>query len=389
MRGGWRGDRSTAEKGMIKFNKASITSLEKQYVTDCLENSILSGDGKYTMKVYDWFKNKFDIENMLLTTSGTTALEMASILINLEQGDEVITPSFTFSSTVNAFLLRGARPVFCDIRKDTMNLDETKIEELITDKTKAIYAVDYAGIPCAMDEINEIADRHGLFVIEDAAQSVGSTYKGRWAGTLAEFGCYSFHETKNLAMGEGGAIVLNEDKYVDRAEIIREKGTNRRHVLKGWVDKYTWYDIGSSFLPSDILAALLMAQLDRYDEIWEKRHNVWNIYHEQLKELEDKGLLVRQYVPKEVEHNAHMYNILLPTDEIRTKLVAALKEKDIMAYICYVPLHSSPMGKKLGYTESDCPVTEDYGKRCLRLPLHADMTTEDAERVVEEIKKCL
>ena len=363
--------------------------MEKEYINDCLDTSILSGDGKYTMKVYEWFKKKYDIQNMLLTTSGTTALEMASLLIDLEAGDEVITPSFTFSSTVNAFLLRGARPVFCDIRKDTMNIDETKIEELITDKTKAIYAVDYAGIPCAMDEINAIADKHGLFVIEDAAQSVGSTYKGRWAGTLAEFGCYSFHETKNLAMGEGGAIVLNQEKYLDRAEIIREKGTNRRHVLKGWVDKYTWYDIGSSFLPSDILAAMLMAQLDRYDEIYAKRHNVWNIYHENLKDLEEKGLLVRQYVPDYVEHNAHMYNILLPTDEIRTNLVTELKKKDIMAYICYVPLHSSPMGQKLGYKAEDCPITEDYGKRCLRLPLHAGMTTEDAVRVADEVRRIL
>lgn len=374
---------------MIKFNKSSISNLEKEYINDCLDTSVLSGDGKYTMKVYEWFKKKFDIENMLLTTSGTTALEMASLLIDLEAGDEVITPSFTFSSTVNAFLLRGARPVFCDIRKDTMNIDETKIEALITDKTKAIYAVDYAGIPCAMDEINAIADKHGLFVIEDAAQSVGSTYKGKWAGTLAEFGCYSFHETKNLAMGEGGAIVLNQEKYLDRAEIIREKGTNRRHVLKGWVDKYTWYDIGSSFLPSDILAAMLMAQLDRYDEIYAKRHNVWNIYHENLKDLEEKGLLVRQYVPDYVEHNAHMYNILLPTDEIRTNLVTELKKKEIMAYICYVPLHSSPMGQKLGYKAEDCPITEDYGKRCLRLPLHAGMTTEDAVRVTEEVRRIL
>ena len=374
---------------MIRFNKSRISNLEMYYINDCLDTSILSGDGKYTMKVYEWFKKKYDIQNMLLTTSGTTALEMASLLIDLEAGDEVITPSFTFSSTVNAFLLRGARPVFCDIRKDTMNIDETKIEELITDKTKAIYAVDYAGIPCAMDEINAIADKHGLFVIEDAAQSVGSTYKGRWAGTLAEFGCYSFHETKNLAMGEGGAIVLNQEKYLDRAEIIREKGTNRRHVLKGWVDKYTWYDIGSSFLPSDILAAMLMAQLDRYDEIYAKRHNVWNIYHENLKDLEEKGLLVRQYVPDYVEHNAHMYNILLPTDEIRTNLVTELKKKDIMAYICYVPLHSSPMGQKLGYKAEDCPITEDYGKRCLRLPLHAGMTTEDAVRVADEVRRIL
>ena len=374
---------------MIRFNKASITELEKKYVVDCLENSILSGDGKYTMKVNEWFKNRLGIENVLLTTSGTTALEMASILIDLEPGDEVIAPSFTFSSTINAFLLRGAKPVFCDIRKDTMNIDENLIESLITKKTKAIYAVDYAGIPCAMDKINEIANKYGLFVIEDAAQAIGSKYKGQLAGTLSEFGCYSFHETKNYAMGEGGAIVLNEEKYLERAEIIREKGTNRRQVLKGWVDKYTWHDIGSSFLPSDLLAALLYAQFERFDEIMDKRMNVWNIYHEGLKELENKELLVRQFVPADVEHNAHMYNIILPNDEIRTDLVAKLKEKDVMAYICYVPLHSAPMGRKLGNLPKDCPVTEDYGSRVLRLPLYADMTSADANKVVELVNDIL
>ena len=354
---------------MIRFNKASITELEKKNVIDAMENSILSGDGKYTSKVYEQFKERFGIQNMLLTTSGTTALEMASILIELEPGDEIIVPSFTFSSTVNAFLLRGARPVFCDIRKDTMNIDENLIEDKITKNTKAIYAVDYAGIPCEMDKINEIANKHGLFVIEDAAQAVGSTYKGKYAGTLTEFGCYSFHETKNYAMGEGGAIVINQEKYMDRAEIIREKGT--------------------SFLPSDILAAILSAQMERYDEIMEKRMNVWNIYHEQLMELEKEKKLVRQFVPDNVEHNAHMYNIVLPTENMRTKLVMELKKKEIMAYICYVPLHSAPMGLKLGYHPEDCPVTEDYGKRVLRLPLYADMTSEDAQKVVDTIEKIL
>ena len=248
---------------MIPFNKASITNREEQNLIDALHNSKLSGDGNYTMKVYEQLKKRFGLENVLLTTSGTTALEMASLLIDLQPGDEVIAPSFTFSSTVNAFLLRGAKPVFCDIREDTFNMDERLIERLITPNTRAIYCVDYAGVPCEMDTINAIAKKHGLFVIEDAAQAIGSTYKGRYAGTLSEFGCYSFHETKNYVMGEGGAIVLNEAQYKERAEIIREKGTNRRQVLKGWVDKYTWHDIGSSFLPSDLLAAVLSAQLDR------------------------------------------------------------------------------------------------------------------------------
>ena len=375
---------------MIKFNKPSITELEINKVVDCLNgNSILSGDGKYTTEVYEHFKKRFHIDNMLLTTSGTTALEMASILIDLEPGDEVITPSFTFSSTVNAFLLRGANPVFCDIREDTFNIDENLIEDLITSKTKAIYAVDYAGFPCEMDKIYEIANRHGLFVIEDAAQAVGSTYKGRYAGTLTEFGCFSFHETKNYVMGEGGAIVVNEDKYMERAEIIREKGTNRRNVLRGLVDKYTWHDIGSSFLPSDLLAAILSAQMERYDEILEKRMNVWNTYYNGLECLEKEGLLRRPVLPEGIEHNAHMFCIVLPDEDTRTKLINSLKEKGISSYICYVPLHSSPYGQKLGYTPEMLPVTEDLGKRILRLPLYVDMTTEDTLYVVDEISKSL
>lgn len=374
---------------MIYFNKASITSLEEKYLIDALHNSKLSGDGKYTFLVYEQFKKRFGIKHMLLTTSGTTALEMASLLINLEPGDEVIVPSFTFSSTVNAFLLRRAKPVFCDIRPDTMNMDETLIENLITEKTRAIYCVDYAGVSCDMDIINDIADRYGLFVIEDAAQAIGSYYKGRPAGTLSEFGCYSFHETKNYVMGEGGGLVLNEEKYMERAEIIREKGTNRRNVLKGLVDKYTWHDIGSSFLPSDLLAAVLYAQMERYEEILEKRMNVWSTYHDMLKSLEISGKLRRAIVPDYAQHNGHMYNILLPSREIRSNLVKELKERGIMAYICYVPLHSSPMGQKLGWKPSDCPITEDYGERVLRLPLYADMTTEDTAFVVEQIGKIL
>ena len=370
---------------MIPFNKATVTELEEQYVIDALHNSKLSGDGKYTMKVYEQLKQRFGLENVLLTTSGTTALEMSALLINLEPGDEVIVPSFTFSSTVNAFMLRGAKPVFCDIRPDTFNLDETLIEGLITEKTKAIYCVDYAGIPCEIDAINEIAKKHGLYVIEDAAQSIGSTYKGRYTGTLAEFSCFSFHETKNYAMGEGGALVMDTDKYMDRAEIIREKGTNRRQVLKGWTDKYTWHDIGSSFLPSDVLAALLYAQLERYDDIMEKRRGIWYRYHELLKPLEEQGKLRRAIVPDHVVHNGHMYNIVLPDDQIRTDLVEYLKQNEIMAYICYVPLHSAPMGLKTGYRPEDCPVTEEYGARVLRLPLYYDMSEEDTELVVKKI----
>lgn len=376
---------------MIPFNKASITELEMKYVLDSMtrKGGKLSGDGPYTMMVYDKFKEILGLENMLLTTSGTTALEMSAILADIQPGDEVIVPSFTFSSTANAFMLRGAKPIFCDIRKDTMNIDETKIEELITDKTKAIYTVDYAGFPVEADTIIDIAKRHNVMLIEDAAQAVGSTYKGRQAGTLGDFGCFSFHETKNYVMGEGGAILINDTKYMDRAEIIREKGTNRRQVLKGNVDKYTWHDIGSSFLPSDMLAALLYAQLERFDEIMEKRMNVWNIYHTQLKELEEKELLQLPVIPEYVTHNAHMYNLILPDSATRDRVIAKLKEKEIAAYICYVPLHSAPLGLKLGYEPEKCPITEDYGNRVLRIPLYADMTTADAEYVVAAIKDAL
>lgn len=374
---------------MIKFSETTITDLEEKYLLDALHNSILSGDGKYTTKVYEEFNKRFGIKNMLLTTSGTTALEMASILANLQNGDEVIAPSFTFSSTINAFLLRGANVVFCDIRPDTLNIDENKIEELITDKTRAIYAVHYAGVPCEMDKIIEIANKYNLFVIEDAAQAVGSTYKGRVAGTMTEFGCYSFHETKNYIMGEGGAIVVNEEKYMERAEIIREKGTNRKNAIRGLVDKYTWYDIGSSFLPSDLLASILYAQMERYDEIMDKRMLVWNTYFDGLKELEENGKLRLPIIPENVTHNAHMFYILLPDLKTRDYLIQELKQKNIAAYFHYVPLHSAPFGKQMGYKEEDCPVTEDISSRLLRLPLHANLTIDDAKYVCECIKNIL
>lgn len=374
---------------MIPFNKASVTEKELAYAADALRNAKTAGDGMYTMKVYEKFRELMGIGQMLLTTSGTTALEMASLLASLQPGDEVIVPSFTFSSTANAFMLRGAVPVFCDIREDTMNMDENRIEELVTDRTKAVYTVDYAGVPCEMDTVNQTAKKYGLFVIEDAAQAVGSLYKGRYAGTLGDFGCYSFHETKNYSMGEGGGLVIRDAKYLERAEIIREKGTNRRQVLGGMADKYTWQDIGSSFLPSDVLAAVLYAQLERYDEIMEKRKGVWDTYHGELEDLEKKGLLRRPVLPENIEHNGHMYNIILPSAKIRDRLTEKLKEKQIYAYICYVPLHSSPMGKKLGYHPEMCPVTEDYGERVLRLPLYADMTKDEAAFVSDAVRQIL
>lgn len=374
---------------MIPFNKSSVTEVEINYMKESALSGRTSGDGPFTFKVYEKLKEILGLETMLLTTSGTTALEMSAILSDFDVDDEVIVPSFTFSSTANSFMLRRAKPVFCDIRKDTFNIDETKIEELITPKTKAIYTVDYAGFPAEADAINEIAKKHNLLVIEDAAQAVGSKYKGRTAGTLGTFGCYSFHETKNYSMGEGGMLVINDKSYLDRAEIIREKGTNRRQVLNGLTDKYTWHDIGSSFLPSDTLAAMLYGQLERFDEIMEKRMAVWNAYYDQIKELEKREILRGPVKPEHIQHNAHMFNIILPDSDTRTKLVDKLREKEIMAYICYVPLHSAPLGRKLGYNPETCLVTESYGERVLRLPLYADMTVDDATYVCDCVKEIL
>lgn len=374
---------------MIPFNKATITEKEIGYVVDAMKNGKTSGDGKYTAKVNEFFRQKFDIDKLLLTTSGTDALELAFLTAGIKAGDEVITPSFTFSSTVNAFMIMGAKPVFCDIKEDTLNIDENKIESLISDRTKAIVVVDYAGFPCEMDTIMEIAKRHKITVIEDAAQAVGSTYKGRICGTLGDIGCYSFHETKNYSMGEGGAAIFSNTEMLDQAEIHREKGTNRRQVLKGLVDKYTWHNVGSSYLPSDILAAMLFGQLERYDEILNKRMAVWNTYHEELLELDQKGLLTIPVIPENTTHNAHMYNIILNDSETRDRVISGLKEKDITAFICYIPLHSAPFGIKLGYKAEDCPVTEKIGNTTLRLPLYADMTVSDAKMVTDVLKQIL
>ena len=301
--------------------------------------------------------------------------------------DEVIVPSFTFTSTATAFMRCGATPVFCDIRPDTLNIDEALIEILIGEKTKAIFVIHYAGIPCEMDTVLEIANRHGLVVVEDAAQAVGSTYKGKPAGTLTALGCFSFHETKNYVMGEGGALIINDERYTERAEIIREKGTNRSNVIRGLVDKYTWYEVGSSFLPSDVLAAILYAQMERFDEIMEKRLAIWNTYHELLEPLEQRGVLRRLHVPQEVIGNGHMYNIILPAEEIRGNLIDKLREAGVISYIAYVPLHSSPMGKKLSAQHRPLLITDDIGSKTLRLPMYADMKAEDAEYVVGIINK--
>jgi len=367
---------------MIRFSKPSIGNLEERYVLDALKSLPLSGDGKYTEMAVRFFKERLHIPHILLTTSGTSALEMASVLLCLEPGDEVIVPSYTFSSTVNAFMLRGAKPVFCDIRTDTLNLDETLIEGLITPKTKAIFTVDYAGVPCEADTILNIANKYCISVVEDAAQAVGSMYKGRPAGTLGDIGCYSFHDTKNYVMGEGGAVILNDDKLVERAEIIREKGTNRRQLQLGLVDKYTWHDIGSSYLPSEILSALLCAQLERFDEIMSKRMDIWNLYHKKFEELENNGYLSRPVIPENCLHNAHMYYLILNGYEVRNKLINYMKHSGVLAVFHYIPLHSAPMGVKLGYNASMLPKTEEYSSRLLRLPLYPDMSLGEVETVI-------
>lgn len=374
---------------MIPFTKTSITDVEKKYINEALENDKISGDGVFTKKCNQWFKENCNINNFLLTTSGTHSLELAALLAELKEGDEVILPSYTFVSTADAVLLRGAKPVFVDIDENTFNMDASLIEEKITDKTKAIFPVHYAGVACDMDKIMAIAKKHNLIVVEDAAQGVLAYYKDKPLGTIGDYGCYSFHETKNYVMGEGGAIIVKDYEKFEKAEIIREKGTNRSQFIRGSVDKYTWHEVGSSYLPSDILAALLYGQLTRAEEIMEKRMNIWNYYNEELEELERDGKLIRPYIPEYAKHNAHMYYIVLPTEGIRNELLSYLKENEIGASFHYIPLHTSPMGQKIGCKKGDLPVTEEYAGRLLRLPLYSDMTKEENKYIVSKVKEFL
>jgi len=370
---------------MIPFNKPFIIGRELEYITQAVALGHLSGDGPFTKKCHAWMEQKFGAKKVLLTHSCTAALEMAAILADIQPGDEVIMPSYTFVSTANAFVLRGAVPVWCDIREDTLNIDETKIEALITPKTKAIVPVHYAGVGCEMDAIMEIAERHTLLVIEDAAQAVNATYKGRYLGTIGHFGCYSFHETKNFISGEGGALVINNGRFVERAEIIREKGTNRSKFFRGQVDKYTWVDVGSSFLPSELVAAFLYAQLEEVDKINEKRLSIWTAYYEGLKTLADTGNLRLPIIPSHCGHNAHMFYILLPTLEQRDALIAALKEQGIMTVFHYIPLHTAPMGRAVHPLIPSLPVTEELAPRLLRLPMFHELTEDCIRRIVEAI----
>lgn len=331
----------TEKRPMIVFNQAPFTGKEFGYIQKAIDNKKICGDGEFTRKCSEWLEEKTGASKVLLTTSCTHALEMAAMLCDIKEGDEVIMPSYTFVSTANAFVLRGAKIVFVDIRPDTMNIDETKIEAAITDKTKVIVPVHYAGVACEMDTIMDIAKRHNLMVVEDAAQGLMSTYKGRALGTIGDFGCISFHETKNYSMGEGGALYINDPKYIEDAEIIREKGTNRSKFFRGQIDKYTWVNVGSSYLPSDMNAAYLWAQLEIADEINDHRMELWNTYHEGLKPLEDNGLIELPKVPEGCVHNAHMFYIKTKDLEERTQLINYLKDNQITSVFHYIPLHSS------------------------------------------------
>jgi dTDP-4-amino-4,6-dideoxygalactose transaminase len=371
----------------IPFNRPFIVGKELYYISQAVLQCQTSGDGVYTKKSQELMKATFDAREVLLTTSCTAALDLAAILTDVKEGDEVILPSFTFSSTANAFLLRGARPVFVDCRPDTMNLDENLIEAAITEKTRAIVPVHYAGVACEMDAISALAKKHRLNVVEDSAQGVNAKYKGKYLGTLSDIGTYSFHETKNFICGEGGAIVLNRTDLVERAEIVREKGTDRSRFFRGQVDKYTWVDIGSSLLPSDILAAFLYAQLENMDLITKKREGIYRFYEERLSPLAHRGLIRLPVIPPECESNYHMFYIVLNSLNERTQLIEHLKSQGILAVFHYVPLHSSPMGLAMGYRAGMLPITETVSERLLRLPIYYEMQECEVELVVDEISK--
>ena len=371
---------------MINFNVPPFTGKEMEYMKECVENQKICGDGGYTRKCNQWFEERTKSPKCLLTTSCTHALEMAALLADIKPGDEVILPSFTFVSTADAFVLRGAVPVFVDIRPDTMNIDENLIEAAITDKTKAIAPVHYAGVACEMDKIMEIANKYGLKVIEDAAQGVMSTYKGRALGTIGDYGCYSFHETKNYSMGEGGAILIRDPENVEDAEIIREKGTDRSKFFRGQVDKYTWVNYGSSYLPSDMNAAYLYAQLEMADEINDARLACWNRYYENLSPLAEAGYIELPIIPEGCVHNAHMFYMKAADLRVRTELIAYLKARDVYSVFHYIPLHSAPAGIKFGRFHGEDKYTTRESERLLRLPMFYGLTLEQVDYICEQVK---
>ena len=370
---------------MINFNKPPYIGEELDNIKQAVENLKICGDGPFTKKCNIWLEERFHAQKVLLTTSGTTALDMAMLLCDLKPGDEVILPSYTFSSTATSAVLAGAKLVFVDIRPDTMNIDENKIEAAITERTKVIVPVHYAGVSCEMDKIMEIACKYNLKVIEDAAQGVMSTYKGKALGTIGDFGCYSFHETKNYSMGEGGALVINNHDYNERAEILREKGTNRAKFFRGQVDKYSWLDFGDSCLPSELNAAYLWAQLLHADEINENRLTSWHRYREAFLPLAEAGKIELQHIPAECTHNAHMFYLKCKNLEERTEFIRFLKENDILAVFHYIPLHSAPAGEKFGRFDGEDVYTTAESERLVRLPMYYGLTEDDQNKVIAKV----
>ena len=372
---------------MISFNVPPCVGTEEKYIKEAIDRRKICGDGEFTKKCNAWLEEKTGSPKVLLTTSCTHATEMAALLAEIQPGDEVIMPSFTFVSTADAFVLRGAKVVFVDIRPDTMNIDETKIEAAITKKTKAIVPVHYAGVSCEMDTIMDIARRHNLLVIEDAAQGVMSKYKGKALGTIGDFGCFSFHETKNYSMGEGGAILIKNQDMIEPAEIIREKGTNRSKFFRGQIDKYTWVDAGSSYLPSELNAAYLYGQLEQADKIFNDRMNTWNEYYKAFKDIEEAGKIDLPTIPEGCEHNAHMFYIKCKDLEERTALISFAKENDVMMVFHYIPLHSAPAGKKFGRFDGEDIYTTKESERLVRLPLYYNLSKEDRDKVIDVVRR--
>ncbi len=370
----------------IDFNVPPYTGKEMDYIKQAVDDKKICGDGSFTKACNQWIEEKTGTKKCLLTTSCTHATEMAALLADIKAGDEVIMPSYTFVSTADAFVLRGATAVFVDIRPDTMNMDETLVEDAVTDRTKAIVPVHYAGVGCEMDEIMEIAKRHDLFVVEDAAQGIMASYKGKALGTFGEFGCFSFHETKNFSMGEGGAILIRDEKYIEDAEIIREKGTDRSKYYRGQVDKYRWQNYGSSYLPSDMNAAYLYAQLELADEITQARMDRWNQYHELLLPLAEAGKIELPFIPAHCTHNAHMFYLKTKDLEERSRLDAFLKEKNILPASHYVPLHSAPAGIKFGRFHGEDKYTTKESERLLRLPMFYKLTADEVEYIAAQVK---
>lgn len=370
----------------IPFNKPCLAGAEMEYMAQAVLNGHISGDGPFSRRCHAWLEQHLGVSRALLTTSCTHALEMSAFLLDLQPGDEVIVPAFTFVSTVNAFVIRGARPVFADIRADTLNIDETRLEGLITARTRAIVVVHYAGVGCEMEAILQIAARHNLAVIEDNAHGLFGSYRGRLLGTFGALATQSFHETKNITCGEGGALLINDPALIERAEILREKGTNRSRFFRGQVDKYTWVDLGSSYLPSDVLAAFLYAQLEAHASIQEKRARLWTAYYNGLGEWAEENNVCRPYIPAHCQHPSHLFYLLLPSLEDRQGLIEHLRKHKILAVFHYLPLNTSEMGRRFGGQPGDCPVTEDVSDRLIRLPLYNELSEQDQTDILEAVR---